>query len=285
MTKTWTFLKKNLDIILTIVGAAVVAVLGMSNVAKPEIVSAAILMILSLIAISLLVNRTTDSHLQQMAEVILEHTQKPSVDQVLLPYAKWMDEIDQRLWSAKEVWVLSRTCINIWQDYNDQFEKLLKAGGNVRLMLVDPNDGAVKMIVESAQGFEHFDVKLRRANIEAHIIRLARRRSQPKGKGLQVRTIDYLPAWTLILIDPQSEKGAIYVELATFRAQPRSRPTLSLAADRAPRLFQMFRDEFKTMWNRARPIAPAAYEEGTTCRKDLDRNMTGDRYETAPVVT
>jgi len=25
--------------------------------------------------------------------------------------------------------------------------------------------------------------------------------------------------------------------------------------------------------------------EGTTCRKDLDRNMTGDRYETAPVVT
>lgn len=256
--------EEELDIILTISGAAVVAVLGFLNVVEPEVVSAAILTILSLIAISLLVNRATDSQLQQTTERILERLYKPSIDQVLIPHRRCVEEIEQRLLLAQEVWILSRTCTHLWQDYNDQFMRLLSDGrGNVRLMLVDPNDGAVKMIVRAAEGFERStNVDLRRANIEDLLTRLARLRSQIGEKSLQVRTIDYLPAWTLLLIDPLSGAGVVYVELATFRSNPRNRPTFSLIADKDKKLFEQFRTEFETMWNRAHPTDTTVYAGG-----------------------
>jgi hypothetical protein len=295
MTKTWRWLKDNLGAIpnlaILVIGVLIVW-LDMSGRASPGAVRDATLALLSLIGASLLMSHATNNRLQEAAQDILkqdqaanaqwQHTaeeilrrlQQPSIEQVLLPHARWMDEIDQKLWSAKEVWVLSRTCIRIWQDYRDQFKRLLKGRGGVRLMLVDPNGGAVKMLVKSARGFEHFDdFKLRQANIEAHLAQLAWRCLQPEGKGLQVRTINYLPAWTLIFIDPESERGTVYVELATYRSGPRNRPTFLLTADSSPQLFQVFRDEFETMWKRAQALDPAAYEREASSDQSLDQKV------------
>ena len=167
-----------------------------------------------------------------------------------------MDEIERRLPLAQEIWILSRTCTHLWQDYNEQFMRLLSDGrGSIRMMLVDPNNGAVKMIVRTAEGFERStNVDLRRANIEDLLTRLAKLRSQLGEECLQVLTIDYLPAWTLLLIDPLNSAGVVYVELATFRANPRNRPTLALMADKDVTLFELFRAEFETMWKRAQSI-------------------------------
>ena len=174
-----------------------------------------------------------------------------------------MEGIEHRLWLAREVWILSRTCTRLWEDYNEQLMRLLSyEEAVVRIMMVDPNDGAVKMIVGAAEGFEHTaDLDLRRATIEDLLRQLTKLRSRLKAKNLQVRTIDYLPAWTLVMIDPLSDKGTIYAELATFRANSRNRPTLSLDAERDGRLFQVFRAEFEAMWERARSIDAPGFTE------------------------
>jgi hypothetical protein len=132
-------------------------------------------------------------------------------------------------------------------------------------MLVDPNGSAVKMIVGTAEGLQNSsNLNLRRATIEDLLIRLARLRSQLGEESLQVRTMDYLPAWTLVFIDPWNGKGVAYVELAAFRANPRNRPTFSLMAERELQLFQKFRDEFETMWNCARSFDTMVSAGATT---------------------
>ncbi len=256
MTRIWISLKKNLDIVLTIGGAVVVALLSLFDNVSPEIVTAATLTILSLIAISLLRNRTTASHLQQATEEILERLERPSIDQILMPYGNWVEEISQSLSSAREVWVLSRTCERIWEDYHDLLMEVLRnrESGVVRLMLVDPRNGAVKMIADSAEWDRPNNPVLLQAQIEDLIERMLRLCSQLERGSLKVRTIDYLPALTLILVNPTSEKGIAFVELGMFRADGRHRPTFSLSEERDKRLFWIFQNEFETMWKKALPI-------------------------------
>lgn len=259
MARIWIFSKKNFDLMLTITGAIIVAVLGFLNTVTPEIVSAATLMILSLIAISLLVNRATTSHLQQ----VIERIQSPSAGQVLLSYKECMEQIEKRLVTAREVRILSRTCRRLWEDNYEEFKKLFENGGIVHLMLVDPNDGAVKMIASSVETWDNpNDPKLLARNIEFFLERLVERRSRLKRGALQVRTIDYLPAWTLILIDSKSDNGMIFVEIATYSANSRSRPTFLLTAEKDEQLFRLFQDEFDKMWECGSPAETVVANAG-----------------------
>jgi hypothetical protein len=58
----------------------------------------------------------------------------------------------------------------------------------------------------------------------------------------------------LVLINPSSDKPTAFVELSTFHANGRNRPTFWLIPERDKRLFWMFQNEFETMWRRARSI-------------------------------
>ncbi len=249
MAKIWMFTKQNFDVLLTIVGAVAVAILGLLNIIQAEIVAAATLMILSLIGVSLLLNRVTAHHLQVTIEQALEHMRKPGAEQILTTYFEHMPDIDRRLGVSHEVWILSRTCSRIWQDFNDEFKRLLSDNtGTLRLMMVDPEDGAVKMIVNSAEWDDSNNVDLWQRNSRDFLARLA----HFQNGRFQIRTIDYLPAWTLMLIDPLSASGVIYVELSTYQSNSRNRPTFVLEARRDEHLFQTFRGEFEAMWARAR---------------------------------
>jgi hypothetical protein len=269
MMAIWTWLKNNFGTITNVaifVIGVVIIFFDMTGRASPEAIQGATLTLLTLIGASLLTSHATNSRLQQEVEEILLDLKKPSAGLVLAPYKERMQEMERRLGLAREVWILSRTCIRIWDDYSSQFIELLSEGGGlVRLMLVDPDDGAGRMIVESAEGWEYTqDVNLWRANVNNLLTRLAgaHSRFELESERLQVRLINYLPAWTLVLIDPESDKGVIFVELATFSANSRSRPAFLLTAEEDPQLFKLFREEFETMWKRARS-ADTVYERDT----------------------
>ena len=73
------------------------------------------------------------------------------------------------------------------------------------------------------------------------------------GKGrLDFRTIEYLPAHTLVIINGASQHGVIFVELGTFNANGRNRPTFSLLKAKDSRLFSLYYDDYKIMWECAR---------------------------------
>ena len=71
-------------------------------------------------------------------------------------------------------------------------------------------------------------------------------------KNVQIATVDYLPPWTLILIDAKYGAGVVFVELGTFGENPRGRPTLMLRSKRHPEWFGLFEEQFESMWRHAR---------------------------------
>lgn len=263
----WNFLKRNWDTVLTMVIAAPIAFFNYFQTVEPQIVSTAILSVLFLIACGLLVNRETNNRLQQTTEKILGRMQKPPIEEVLVPYKTWMDDIEANLATAKEVWVLSRTCTRFWEDYKEKLEGLLDRKGSIRLMLVDPRDGALQMLANSVElaRAKELPGRYTRVSVENASNRLVQLRKQVEDfihdmttlslhlgkKRLELRTVDYLPAHTLLIINGSSEYATIFVELGTFNANGRNRPTFSLYKDRNLSLFRIYYDEYQVMWDTA----------------------------------
>lgn len=260
MGKKWAGLIKNFELFVLILVATIVTILGMLERVNPQLVNEVTLALLGLIAFSLIRHRTNEENLQKTLDHLLAEQESPSLNQVLLPYQKWMEEIEAGLESSKEVWILSRTCYRLWVDYYDEFKDLrLQRKGKLRFMMVDPENGAVKMIVKSGEGFDiSSNVELRQRDLRELLDVLKSIQLEENNSKLQVATIDYLPAWTLIILDPKSLYGQAFVELATFRANGRNRPTFLVSAERDPELFDIFIREYETMWNAAKPAYEAS---------------------------
>lgn len=98
-----------------------------------------------------------------------------------------------------------------------------------------------------------------RQNIKSFLVELGVRNSSFKGR-LEVRVIDHLPAWTLLLVDSYDDRGVMYVELGAFRANCQKRPTFRLTKEADKEWFERFREEFELMWDRAQEIDLSSYK-------------------------
>jgi|WetSurMetagenome_2_1015567.scaffolds.fasta_scaffold18733_4 hypothetical protein len=256
LNNTWGSIKKNPDLVIMLVAGSIVALLGLTQTLPQEVVAAAILGILVVLSFALWHNRTREEELQFAAGRILDTLQDYFPGRMFKEYVDYRNSLREDIAKADEVWVLSRTCQSIWADFNAELSELLTSpkNGRVRLMLVDPCNSlsALKMIVQSSQWDSTPTPDLLQARIMGFLTSLAEKLpDQFSTQSLQVRTIDYLPAWTLFLIDPESKDGRnrIYVELATFPNAPNARPTFRLIANRDEPWFSRMKTEFKSMWD------------------------------------
>lgn len=78
---------------------------------------------------------------------------------------------------------------------------------------------------------------------------------------LRVRLIDYLPAWSLIFVNPTKDNGVVYVELATYRSHPSRRPSFAVRRNVDYELFQQLYVDFEQMWQDAIPAWEATLSE------------------------
>jgi len=267
--RIWNTVKGNWDTILIMLIIAVIAPLGFLQEVDQQIISTAILSILFLLAYNLLISRETNIRLQQTAESILTRMEKPSVDEVIYAYKEWADEIEASLASAKEVWILSRTCVTFWEDYAPQLKGVLDRKGSVRLMLVDPSNGALRMIANSAKFVRSRDMNngqfskvtvddgsnrlfVLRARVDEFIEYITNYKLQLQKGNLNLRIVDYLPSQTLVIVNGRNEHGMMFVELGTFQANKRNRPTFSLQKAKNKELFSLYLNEYEVMWESAK---------------------------------
>lgn len=267
----WNILKGNWDTILIMIIAGGIILLSFFQSLDQQVISTAILSVLGLISLNLLISREANVRLKETAERLLTKIERPSPDEVILPYKHWVDDIETKLASAKEVWLVSRTCATFWDDHRDNLKKVLKKkGSSIRLMLVDPSNGALRMIANSAKFTRERDLnksQFPRVTIENGsnpIVRLRERvnefieyitnyKLQNPNVNLNLRTIDFLPPFTLVIIDATRQQGMMFVELGTYQSHRRDRPTFTLYKATNQELFTFYLNEFEAMWENARP--------------------------------
>lgn len=243
---------RNIEVYVTVVLCFAVIVLNTLGIVESQIVASAILAVLSLESVSLLTNRRTEQELRSSLEELAKRQQKPRIADVISPFGEGISERTRQLATADEVWILSRTCRRIWSDYQEELRTVAQRGG-LRLLLIDPSDGAVEMVARSAIWQQPDDGAMLKLDIERFLDRLERIQGTVRLNKFEVRVINYLPAWTLILVNPGRSDGVIYVELATYRSHSRKRPTFAVRCGYDNDLFEQFRYEFEQMWNDAQP--------------------------------
>jgi hypothetical protein len=247
---------RNIELYLTILGVVSVFVLDLFNAVDPGIVSTAVLGVLGLVAVSLLSNRRKDDMVQQALQQIQERQKAPSLGEVFSSWRARSVELEARLSQADEVWVLTRTGINFWSSYQNELMRVLKRDGTVRLIILDPNGIALRLYKSR---FKRRWSQVKRAelmhqNIKALLEDLKDLSAELPRGTLEIRTVDYMAPWAIVLIDPHSPDGMIQVGLGMFGPSGEVRPSFVLRGRQDSDLFHLFCEEFEAMWEHNRSI-------------------------------
>ena len=167
-------------------------------------------------------------------------------------------ELRTDLARAGRVSVLSRSGVNLWRDFKGEIgscpgvqnymengEQQSSGGAPVKFLVVDPEDEDASLISLRTQWLPFYPNE---------VIALAERRKDTREflnglshcKGwIEARTLNYVPPWTILIIDPPNDEGEaiIYLEFMRPCGGSRDRPVVKLGS-KVPAFSDMLRFQY-----------------------------------------
>lgn len=198
---------ENIDLYLTVVVAITLALLNVLGLAPQSLIPPLTLTVLSLLAVNLLVNRRK-----------VESAEKWFVD-------KFPDDWEKQLEDSSELWIFGINLARTITSYFSLFERKLKRGGTIKVLLVDPHGAAMKMSAA------------RRAQLNYEAENLAFIRTSLKGfcelRGIapdrmEIRTIDHPLSFGIFAADPDTAKSTLYLSYYPFKIPTAAIPKIVL---------------------------------------------------------
>ncbi|WP_117211833.1 DUF5919 domain-containing protein [Allorhizocola rhizosphaerae] len=245
-------LGRNLELYLTAGLALVISVLGLLDIVDTPVVAAATLGTLALVALSALNSRHQVAELQsdvdELARLVRNGEGIPSADLLLTPSRSG---IGLDISGATDLRLVGVTLNRTIRNLAGEMQRRLADGAHIRIALIDPDSQAPheaarrSVIPDDAHIFHH--------RLTTAIDLLRELAATPRAKGrLEVRLLQFVPAFGLTLIDPDGHTGIIQVDLYSHRFLGPD-PVLTLAIDREPHWYRHFALEFERIWDGGRP--------------------------------
>ena len=155
-------------------------------------------------------------------------------------------DMRQRLNEAKSICIsgitLSRTSDSFW----GLFKQKVEEGGTVRILIVDPSHPALEVV--AFRFYKHQDPeRLRREsqhsldNFETLFVEL-----ENAPGTFEVRLLPMAPPYGIWMLDANTPKAEIWVELYSFQSE--LEPTFHLLPQRDGKWFSFFQEQFEAMW-------------------------------------
>jgi hypothetical protein len=133
------------------------------------------------------------------------------------------------------------------------FKQRIAEGARIRILIVDPNHRALDIAVNRFH--KHQDPnRLRRESEHALDNFESLMAEQTLGEAFQVRLLPFVPPYGIWLIDADTPRAEIWVELYSFRDEPE--PTFHLLPNRDGEWFTFFQRQFEIMWNASKQWKP-----------------------------
>jgi hypothetical protein len=241
---------RSLDLALTVATALAVGVLGALDIVGPAVTGGATLATLGLLAVGSLQGRSALGTLtRSVTELGRGLSDRTSADRLLAPSTSG---VDLDLGAADDIRILGVTLARTIRNHHAALLQRLDAGATVRIALIAPQPATV---AEAARRSTIAD----RPAIFEHRLRptldllddLAERAAAGPGR-LQVRLLDFVPAFGLLVVDADTPHGQARVDIYSHRCGT-PEPALPLSADRDARWFPHFVAEFDRVWAAGRP--------------------------------
>ncbi|TMR10213.1 hypothetical protein ETD86_40540 [Nonomuraea turkmeniaca] len=237
---------KNLEIYLTALIALTVGVLGVFSVVNTQVVSAAILATLALVAVNALGPRHQVADLEaRVADLNRLVEAKLAGDAFLTTVRQGLDE---RVARAADIRFAGVTLSRTIRAHVEQLRKSLGRGASVQVLLIDPKGTVPEEAARRSTIPDHSDVFEHRVKSTIYLLR--------ELEGVEVRFLPFVPAFGLVLLDADEDDGVIHVELGTHSSAGRD-PVFTLTPRRDHFWYEHFKAEFDRMWEVGREVTEA----------------------------
>lgn len=237
--RIWDDVKRgeNIDFYLTVFVSFGLVFLGLVGVQLQGIIAPITLAVLGLLAVSTLRNRYLMEELGAKLAT--------SSGSVLLE--EFPPSIATDIEKASEIW-LTGVALRVLDNYYFQFEKALRNGCGMKVLLVNPSGSAIEMVASRSyvQGQTN---RIERAsnNTRKSLDDFCQLRSITNGK-MEIRTIEFSLGHRLVATNPDSVSGVLYIANYPFRTHGGSKPKFVIQA-KDGKWYDFYKEEFNLLWN------------------------------------
>lgn len=232
---------ENIDLYITEVLAVVLAVMTVLGVVPTTNLIPLNLTVLALITFVILGNR-------QKLEEISERTS------LLANQLQFIEEfpatLTEDLEEAKEIWLIGTHHSSTLTEHYELFERKLRSGGSLRVLLIDPNGAACSMSAMRFPGRVSPDHE--RVRILSSLDRLCDLRATAPN-NLSIRTINFSLDYSAVLIEREASSAVVYVERNTFRTSGGSKKPKFIYHRKDGRWFEHICTEIQELWKSGEP--------------------------------
>jgi len=237
---------ENLELYATVLLAFVLAVLGVLNAVSDQVLIAATLATLALLATGSLGSRRRVEDLSKLV-----HARQAGEVSAAAFFAKGKPGLREQVRAAQDIKILGVTLSRTIRDLIDELQECLREGAVIKVALIDlttdaPAQAATRSTISGQPGV--FENRLR-PTVDL-LIELAR---TPGATGsVEVRFLPFVPAFGLVLLDTQRSQGRIYVDIYSHKSAGGD-AVFNLTAHRDGLWYPHFEGEFERVWEVGRP--------------------------------
>ncbi|GAB4527381.1 MAG: hypothetical protein OHK0046_45130 [Anaerolineae bacterium] len=233
---------KNIEAyVLTVIGIIMAVVTVVDNIITIEVQLAVILGTLALLVFKTTAPTQPDTDL----------------DSVLLDRQSY-GPLREFIKGAKTMWVYGPSAVNVLTNSPDIEREILARGGELRVILQDPNaQPSLDILHHQLDSFSHLLVK--DIDRSKDILDTLRTRSAYK---IDYRLLPYSPGFSVVILDPDGREGRLVIEFFGYAsASIGDRMHIEIHRQQSNYWFEYWAAQFQNMWNDARdprPEAPAS---------------------------
>jgi uncharacterized protein DUF5919 len=245
---------RSLDLLLTLAVAVTVGTLGMFDVAGGPVLAGATLATLGVLALGSLTTRA------QMRAVStgLAGLAAPPTDRLL---SASTSGADADLGAAHDIGIIGVTLSRTVRNQMTALQQCVRRGGTVRIAVIDPAGDVTAEAARRSTVPGSPDVFVHRLRPTLDL--LARLAATPGPGRVEIRLLDFVPAFGLLAVDAAGPDGHLRVDVYSHRFGGRE-PALHLRAGRDPAWYPHFQAEFEQIWAAGRPAL---------CQSDENANL------------
>ncbi|NEB04895.1 hypothetical protein G3I78_38505 [Streptomyces sp. SID13726] len=240
---------ENLEIYSTALLSLALAVLGALDLVGDKTLAAATLATLALLAGSLLGSRR---QLTDLSEQVRSRAAGEVSAADFLAHDK--PELLQQVRGAQDIRIVGVTLGRTLRNLIDELRSRLAAGATVKPALIDPHgstpaEAARRSTMPDRPGV--YENRLRSS------LDLLRELAETPGAQdrLEIRFLPFVPAFGLVLLDPQRPDGLIHVDIYSHNSATGD-AVLTLRPGRDGEWYENFRSEFDRVWESGRVPGP-----------------------------
>ncbi len=153
--------------------------------------------------------------------------------------------------NAKEVWLTGVHHASIMNEHYEVFEAMIRKGGTLRILQVNPDGHACGMAVMRFAGSVDDAQERARARSSLKVLSELKKIAPQK---VEIRVIDYLLEYGACVVNPGDSSAIVYVQRYTFRTLGGGRkPKFVYRVSDGP-WFELYRFEITALWQVSVPV-------------------------------